>query len=189
MNKTFFTSDIHFGHKNILKFGEKTRKGHTCIEEMNSEIIEIWNSQVSENDDVYIIGDMFLCRQNKVMEILPKLNGNLHLIKGNHDTWISQEAKRFFKSIKEYSVIRLDDIKVVMFHYPIIEWDGMHRGAFHLYGHTHGSLALPGRAMDVGIDARPNDMKLWEWEEIKEILIKKEILSHHGKKNIILETE
>ena len=36
--------------------------------------------------------------------------------------------------------------------------------------------------MDVGIDTRPTgDMKPWSWEEIDEILSKKEIIKHHGK--------
>ena len=47
-------------------------------------------------------------------------------------------------------------------------------GGYHLYGHVHGNLQLEGRAMDVGIDARPTgDMKPWSWEEIDEILSKK----------------
>ena len=52
----------------------------------------------------------------------------------------------------------------------------------HLFGHVHGNVKIFGRAMDVGIDARPQkDMGLWSWDEIHQILIEKPILPHHGK--------
>lgn len=58
----------------------------------------------------------------------------------------------------------------------------MHHGSYHLYGHVHGSVQIEGRAMDVGIDARPEgDMKLWSWEEVDDILKVREIRSHHNK--------
>jgi hypothetical protein len=39
--------------------------------------------------------------------------------------------------------------------------------------------------MDVGIDTRPTgDMKLWSWEEIKSILEKREVRTHHDNKMV-----
>jgi calcineurin-like phosphoesterase family protein len=51
--------------------------------------------------------------------------------------------------------INYDKHKIVMFHYPIAEWDQMHRGALHLYGHLHGgdSGLEKYRAFDVGMDS------------------------------------
>jgi hypothetical protein len=68
-----------------------------------------------------------------------------------------------------------------MFHYPIHEWEQINYGAFHLFGHVHASYQFGrGRSMNVGIDARPKgDMMLWSWEEIKEILLQREIIKHH----------
>jgi len=64
----------------------------------------------------------------------------------------------------------------------------MQHGGYHLYGHTHGNYQHPGRAMDVGIDSRPNgDMRPWSWEEIDEILSKKEAMPHHGKIDVNVE--
>ncbi len=42
-----------------------------------------------------------------------------------------------------------------MFHYPIAEWDQMHRGAVHFHGHLHGgeSGLEKFRARDMGMDA------------------------------------
>jgi hypothetical protein len=58
----------------------------------------------------------------------------------------------------------------------------MHHGAYHLFGHVHGNATVPGRAMDVGIDARPQkDMGLWSWEEVDAVLSAREVRSHHNK--------
>ena len=65
---------------------------------------------------------------------------------------------------------------------PIFEWNRMHHGSYHLFGHVHGSQTIPGRAIDVGIDNRPQkDMGLWSWEELDKILSKREIRMHHQK--------
>ena len=71
----------------------------------------------------------------------------------------------------------------VLFHFPIIEWDKMHYGAWHLYGHVHGKDMGLGdrRAFDVGVDTRPNgDMAPWSFDELREIMKHRAIFSHHG---------
>ena len=97
-----------------------------------------------------------------------------------------QIHQSIFETIQDYKKLHIDKKKVVLFHYPIAEWDSMHHGAYHLFGHVHGGLEIEGRAMDVGIDARPKkDMGLWEWEEIKTIMENKTIRSHHGKTEVL----
>lgn len=179
--KIWFTSDNHYFHRRIREFCPDTRHGKD-VNEMNELMIQKWNSQVGISDVVYMLGDFSFGSSEKTIEILDRLNGMLHLVKGNHDHWINGETKKYFESIRDYNKIRIADQKVVMFHYPITEWDSMHHGAFHLFGHVHGSHNPEGRSMDVGIDARPQkDMGLWEWDEIYENLKDKEIKSHHGK--------
>lgn len=180
--KIWFTSDNHFGHKSILKFAADTRKHHTDVSEMNEEMIRIWNETVSDHDRVYCLGDFSFLKTDETANILRRLQGRLHLIKGNHDHWINEEVSHRFESINEYKKITVDKKKVIMFHYPIYEWENMHHGSYHLFGHVHGNTTVPGRAMDVGIDARPQkDMGLWSWEEIDAILSTREVRSHHGK--------
>jgi len=168
---TWFTSDLHFGHKNILKFSEETRKGFGNIDEHDEHLIDLWNSQVDNGDTIYILGDMFLCSKGKMRSILPRLNGKKHLIRGNHDHALVKEVSGsdYFEEIVDYKIFRKDGFSAVLFHFPILEWDGIHRGFFHLHGHTHGSVQMEGRALDVGIDNRVGgDMKFWEWGEIVE---------------------
>jgi calcineurin-like phosphoesterase family protein len=182
MSKIFFTSDLHLWHVNLLKFCPNTRKGSTELE-MNEFLRETWNEQVSPEDTVYLLGDISWGTTADTIEFLNLLNGVKHLVLGNHDTRINHSSyKGVFASINIYREIKIDGINIVLFHFPIIEWNKMHHGSYHLYGHVHGKelRAMGGRSMDVGIDARPTgDMKLWTWEEIHEILSKKPILFHH----------
>lgn len=182
----WFTSDTHFGHRRIKDFCPRTRRGDT-VDEHDQILIDNWREDVRPGDRVYCLGDMFFHSAVRTREIMRQLTGNIHLIYGNHDSVIEGNAdiRRMFASVSHYKELRLDNIKVCLFHFPIHEWHHIHKGAFHLYGHVHGGVQIPGRAMDVGIDTRPlGDMRLWSWEEVKTILMSREVLTHHGKKDI-----
>lgn len=182
MSKTWFTSDNHFFHKNIKKFCPETRFGDT-VEDMNRLMIEIWNNTVSNGDTVYCLGDFSFGSSDDTEAVLKQLKGNIHLIRGNHEKWLDKRPlERYFASVQSYKKITVEGQRVILFHYPIYEWENMHHGSYHLYGHVHGSVQMEGRAMDVGIDARPQkDMGLWSWEEIKARLESQPIRTHHGK--------
>jgi calcineurin-like phosphoesterase family protein len=68
-----------------------------------------------------------------------------------------------------------------MFHYPIAEWDQMHRGALHFHGHLHGgdSGLEKYRAFDVGMDSTGEIVVSMEYaiNRIKN----NEIKGHHQK--------
>lgn len=186
MKNIFFTSDNHFFHRSILKFARETRQGNTA-EEMNELMIQKWNDTVALADEVYCLGDFSFGSAKKTIEILTRLKGRLHLIRGNHDHWIDQgsegrAASSHFEWIQDYKRLNLGGVDVVLFHYPIWEWDKMHYGSFHLFGHVHGNTTVPGRAMDVGIDARPQkDMGLWSFDEIHQVLSERQVRTHHGR--------
>lgn len=183
--RIWFTSDNHFGHKSILKFAAETRMNHTDVDAMNREMIERWNDTVGLTDRVYTLGDFSFMNSEKTEKVLKQLKGRIFLIKGNHDHWLNEATAKYFEEIYDYKKITIDGKKVVLFHYPIFEWENMHHGSYHLYGHVHGNSTVPGRAMDVGIDARPQkDMGLWSWEEVDKILSQREVRTHHGKLEI-----
>jgi calcineurin-like phosphoesterase family protein len=184
MEKVWFISDTHFGHKNIQKFCPNTRKG-ADIAEHDRILIANWQSQVAQHDRVYCLGDMFFCDSRRAMSIMDQLPGQIHLIYGNHDKVIksNKDLRDKFTSINDYKEVDLEGIKVCLFHFPIYEWYAIGRGSFHFYGHVHGSVQVPGRAWDVGVDTRPDgDMKLWSWEELKRMMLAREIRHHHENK-------
>src|SRR6478735_3720332 len=83
MNDIFFWSDTHFWHTNILK--HQPNRKYSSIEEMNEVLIAIWNETVKNNDTVYFLGDFAMGRFAQAAEIFARLNGNIHLVRGNHD--------------------------------------------------------------------------------------------------------
>lgn len=180
----WFTSDNHFWHKNIKKFCPNTRQGET-VEEMNELMIEAHNSVVGRNDVVFFLGDFSFTDAQRTKEIIGRLNGQKHLIFGNHDKVIrgDKSIQNMFVSVQDYKRTSIDKQSIILLHYPMREWESMHHGSVHLFGHVHGNLMHKphGRSMDVGIDTRPNgDMKPWHWDEIWAIMKDKPVLEHHG---------
>lgn len=180
--KVWFTADPHFGHKNILSFCPETRKG-TTIQDHDRFLIETWQETVAQEDLVFILGDVSFADEATTHGILGQLPGQKVLVRGNHDKVInnSKSLQTHFIMMKDYLRVDIDSQMVVLFHYPIMEWANMHYGSFHFHGHIHGKPSgVDGRIWDVGIDTRPNgDMKLWGWEELRSIMLKQSIRSHH----------
>ena len=135
----FYTSDLHIGHKNAIRFDSRP---FADVEEMEREIIRRWNNKVSLSDDVYILGDVFYnCKKDK-SEFLKSLNGRLHLVVGNHDFDLLKDAEAMscFVSAEQIEQIVDNGRQVIMCHFPIISWNKKHRGTYHLYGHVHKKI-------------------------------------------------
>lgn len=135
----YFIADLHLGHKNVLSFDNRPFK---TIEEHDNTIVKNWNNTVGIDDDVYILGDVSWHRSTKTIEIMRSLNGNKHLIKGNHDGKIlkNRELRKEFVEIVDYKELSLPDGKgIVLCHYPIPCFKNHYYGWHHLYGHVHNS--------------------------------------------------
>ena len=175
--KYWFTSDLHFFHKNILKYSPDTRPSET-LEKMHQDMINKWNSLVQDGDQVYFLGDLSFAGANKTIELVTQLKGNIHVILGNHDKVITKnnKLKKVFASVQDYKFIRINGQAVAMCHFPIIEWENMHYGSFHLFGHAHQAYkTIGGKSMNVGIDTR-DDYGLYSWDEVCEFMADKPVL-------------
>jgi len=156
--KTWITSDLHFGHKNIMKFCPQTRaRFRDDLSYMNNAMIEEWNAKVEPEDLVYILGDVAFMSGSEAGRTMQRLNGVKILVEGNHDrkTLMDATFRNCFVEVHKYLDITYDGHKIVMFHYPIAEWDQMHRGALHFHGHLHGGKSglEQYRCLDVGMDS------------------------------------
>lgn len=172
--KYFFTSDAHWGHKNVIQY---CNRPFSSVEEMNETMIKNWNSVVSKSDIVYFVGDFYLGKdQNEAFSILNRLNGaEVHLILGNHDKHLKNWVREKFTSCSPYKEIYVPDPEaygekqfIVLCHYAMRVWNKSHHGSYQLYGHSHGSLPDDpfSRSMDVGVDA--NSYFPVSYEQIKE---------------------
>lgn len=146
--ETFFTSDTHFYHKNII---ELCKRPYRDIEQMHEEMVNSWNSVVSPSDTVYHLGDVAFSRE---LGILHRLNGFKHLIYGNHDEMSISSLAPYFIDIQRYKELKLGNQKLVLFHFPIEDWNGKMHGTIHLHGHSHGRAVEAPNRMDVGWDAK-----------------------------------
>jgi calcineurin-like phosphoesterase family protein len=189
MKNTYFISDPHFGHKNIIKYANRP---FTSVDEMDETIIKNWNGMIGKTDEVYILGDVSLTNSERTNEILNRLNGRLYLIKGNHEKSVmsSKENRDRFEWIRDYYELKYEyngkRNMIVMCHYAMRVWNKSHHGAYHLYGHSHDSLEYEqwGKSMDVGIDSAARifgEYRPFTFDEIDGILSKRipKEIDHH----------
>lgn len=134
----YYISDLHFGHGNIIKFDQRP---FTTTEEMTHVLIRNWNSTVTNEDIVYILGDFCWLKEDKWVEILDELKGNKVLIRGNHDLKnMSANLKNKFADIKDYKEIDDNGRIVIMCHYPILAYKhSFDPNTFMLFGHVHNN--------------------------------------------------
>ncbi len=143
MSRILFTSDLHFGHENVLRFDERP---FASVEEMDTELIRRWNDKVGKGDLVYVLGDMiWKTRSNDAPSLIKSLNGQIILIKGNHDRFLhNSKAKAALAGVKDYDDICVtlengEKRRCILSHYFIPMYIGHRYNAVHLHGHSHNS--------------------------------------------------
>ena len=139
--KILFTSDLHFGHENVIRFDNRP---FNTVEEMDEEMIKRWNAKVGKGDIVYVLGDfIWKAATNEAVSIIRRLNGQIILIKGNHDRFLhNAAAKKALAGIKDYDdiCVTLEDgttRRCILSHYFIPFYNGHRYQAIHLHGHSH----------------------------------------------------
>lgn len=171
--KLLLTSDLHFMHTNVLKFCKETRPWEN-VDDMTEGLIEHWNSVVDPEDEVLDLGDMFFCNKDKIAEILPRLNGNITHLYGNHSKTLRNQ---FNINAYDYLEFIYDKTHIVACHFPLRSWNRQHYGSIHIFGHEHGKLEGIGRSMDVGWDAHGRMLNI---EEVIDTLKNKQIVVEGG---------
>lgn len=143
MQKIFFTSDLHFGHENAIRFDHRPFK---TVEEMDAELIRRWNAKVGKGDLVYVLGDMIWKTSKGIAaDLIKSLNGQIILIKGNHDRFLhNSAAKNLLAGLKDYDDICVtletgSQYRCILSHYFMPFYNGHYRNAIHLHGHSHNT--------------------------------------------------
>jgi calcineurin-like phosphoesterase family protein len=140
----------------VFNFDSSPHKGFfNTLEEFDEAMISAWNRQVSNEDTVYHLGDFAICGVARQKEVLERLNGNLILIKGNHDSdKVFPDSQNLLDKTFNFGGKKK---KVIMCHFPIQVWSNKERGSYHLHGHLHGaeldSFSKGIRRFDVGMCA------------------------------------
>jgi calcineurin-like phosphoesterase family protein len=148
MSRTWFTSDTHFGHANIIRFCARPFESVGAID---AAMIANWNATVRPDDVIWHLGDFVVRSARSPDDYLRRLNGRKHLVHGNHDTEASRTSAGWASS-QPFSEVSVEGFRLVLLHYGMRVWPGDRRGALHLYGHSHGNLPGDRQSLDVGVD-------------------------------------
>ncbi len=204
----FFTSDTHYGHSNVsCKEASSWTEGFRnfkSLEHMNQTIVQNINKTVPEDGILYHLGDWSFGGIKNILNFRKQIVcKRIHLIFGNHDDHIINGKMVFDKDWDEYEIpahLAFDSVAhvkllyvekqpIFLSHYSHRVWNGSHKGYWHLYGHSHGSLErFPyGKSMDVGVDAANRifgEFRPFSYREIEKIMADRPILfpDHHDEK-------
>lgn len=180
----FATSDTHFDHYNICRY---CNRPFASREEMNSTLIENWNSVVPEDGIVVHCGDFTMPHKTGFKEyerIVRHLNGTIYLVRGNHDRIdlgqysIGDKIKMI---VHDMMKIRVDGVDVFAQHYPCLAFNGDYQVFGHIHTLSDGSIngidgGVPGKLKwnqyDVGVDQ--NGYTPVSWEQLKRIFEKRD---------------
>lgn len=141
----YYIADPHFYHRNIE---DMDRRGFSSQVEMHDYMIRQWNSRVTDDDEVYVIGDFSFGRGVETWNVLTRLNGRISLIEGNHDFWFldDREFVDTFENVAVYTEINDAGRKVILCHYPMPFYNGQfqrdssdNNNTFMLHGHIHNT--------------------------------------------------
>ena len=176
--RTFFTSDWHVGHANVLIFDQRPFKD---LSHMHRVLINNYNASVGPQDVCYFLGDMGLAKGDTLAAVIGELQGTKVLVLGNHDKGASAMRRAGFDVVVNMAALTIAGQLVTMTHCPLRgvwredtsamrgaaggeNWHGESRhhqfslpdfGQYHLHGHTHKGpeARILDRQWDVGVRA------------------------------------
>ena len=158
----YLTSDTHFCHDKPILYEPR---GFNSIDDMNKTIINNWNGIVTDQDDIYVLGDFFLGTDTDyIRDTIGNLRGKIHLIIGNHDTHAKIEL---YKELRICEVLYATQIKFkkrlfYLSHYPTLTatlQSNPEKAIFNLFGHTHSKNKFYENSpymYNVAVDANDN---------------------------------
>lgn len=144
MGEIWLTSDLHFNHNREFIFKPR---GFDNVYDMNRTIIKNWNSTVSDEDNIYILGDLCLGGASSLNEnksLIQSLRGKLHIIIGNHDT--NSRIDMYGSCYNVYEIEAATYLKYKKYHFFLshfpsftanIEKESLKQCTCNLFGHTH----------------------------------------------------
>ena len=152
LDTTWVVSDTHFGHSNVLK-PEYDARPWPDIESHDEALIANWNAVVKPGEIVWHLGDV--ARTHAIAyRIIPRLNGSIRLIRGNHDDDLWKRRKRLplFAEYHEAKYLRLQGETFYLHHYSCRTWRNSNHGGYHIFAHSHGALPRLNRSLDAGVN-------------------------------------
>ena len=139
MGNIYVTSDQHFSHPKG-RIIEYCNRPYANVDEMDADMIDKWNSVVTDEDEVYHLGDFCLSSLDRQQSVFQALRGRKYLVLGNHDGSKFRMEKVGFEVVAKamdlhykgqfiYMVLNPDHYQnILRRHHDIV-----------LYGHQHNT--------------------------------------------------
>ena len=142
----YYISDLHFGHAQSIGFNNRPFNN---VEEMDEFMINAWREKVKRTDDVYIIGDICYRNEKPAWWYVEQLTGHLHLVIGNHDRELLKDNRAVGRFVSIEKMMHISDNKrqIHACHFPMAEWNGYYKNAWHVYGHIHNRIDTSAKFM------------------------------------------
>src|SRR4051812_27878485 len=164
---TYFCSDPHAFHGNIMKYCRRTafmtpadlaafldldarggdlrslRMSDESVDAMNRALAANINARVGPDDVLWCLGDWVFGRGDYARNARWFRDQiacrTVFLVWGNHD---DRRIRDLFSATYDQVEIREGDARITLNHYPMLTWNGQHQGSVgapnvHLYGHVH----------------------------------------------------
>lgn len=138
MSKVFVTSDLFIGRENIIKLANRPFKS---VNEMNMTLINNWNNKVTNDDIVYVLGNLAWDPLTAEV-VVSKLNGKIFVMLGQYDDSLNEIAKYHQGKINiiPYQIVADSESNIVFSHWPLTIWSGKDMGHIHVHGHAYNSM-------------------------------------------------
>lgn len=135
----WLTSDWHFLHDREFIWRPR---GFDSVQEMNEALILRHNALVSDEDTVYVLGDLMLgSNLDEGMALISRMKGKINIIRGNHDTDRRVAAYRELYPVYDALYVKHDGYQLYLSHFPTItsnlEKEHLKQCTIGLFGHTH----------------------------------------------------
>ena len=178
----FFTADSHFSSKDESVITRDFRP-FKSLNEMNSEIIKIWNEQAGKDDFIYHLGDFVNYNRldteyDHLLKLVQKINAKVILILGNNEKRILdnefdgdfEEFRRYLKSCGFYDAVK-DEVQMKiginefkLTHCPV---DANKESVYNLFGHIHKCSFVKKYGFNIGVDN--HYFKLFSEDDVLEL--------------------
>ena len=138
MSNLLITSDQHFRHKKIWSFrddaGSLIRPFAASMEEGDELMVEAWNRVVKRRDIVLHLGDIVVHRSG--LELLARLNGQIILVRGNHDRFNMKDYAPYVHDLRGSHQID----RVMVSHIPLHPESIPQHCIGNIHGHLHEKI-------------------------------------------------
>ena len=177
---TWFTSDLHLGHANIIRYCDRPWPD---VAAMNAGLVERWNDAVADDDTVWVLGDLAMGPIDASLALVASLHGRKLLLAGNHDRCWAGHGDRSLPWVDRYlaagfAEIHQGEIGLTVGGHDVIACHFPYRGDSHdderfvgdrpvdcgdwlLHGHVHERWRQDGRMLNVGVD-------VWDYRPVSE---------------------